>query len=80
MTALLKQSIQYGLDHRDEALEYALQFGRNLDKGKADEFVGMYVNHWTIDYGDVGRRAVRDLLRRGHKAGLVPAVDGIDFV
>ena len=77
---VLKQSIEYGLEHRTEAVAYALQFGRGLDAKLADEFVGMYVNHWTIDYGDVGRRAVREILRRGHEAGLVPAGESIDFV
>ena len=80
VAAILKQSIEYSLAHRDEAVDYALSYARDMGKELADEFVGMYVNHWTIDYGDVGRRAVRDLLRRGHKAGLVPAVDEIDFV
>lgn len=80
VAAILKQSIEYSLAHRDEAVDYALSYARDMGKELADEFVGMYVNHWTIDYGDVGRKAVRDLLRRGHEAGLVPAVDEIDFV
>lgn len=80
VTALLKQSIQYGLDHRDEALEYALQFGRNLDRGKADEFVGMYVNDWTLDFGDRGREAVALLLRRGHEAGVIPNPVELEFI
>ncbi len=61
---LLKQSIQYGLEHRQEALDYALQYGRDLDRGKADEFVGMYVNDWTLDFGPRGREAVAQLLAR----------------
>lgn len=69
---LLRQSIQYGLDHRDEALDYALGFGRGLDRAKADEFVGMYVNRWTLDFGDEGRRAVTELLAQGHAAGIIP--------
>jgi 1,4-dihydroxy-6-naphthoate synthase len=69
---LLRQSIQYGLDHRDEALDYALSFGRGLDRAKADEFVGMYVNSWTLDFGDEGRRAVTELLAQGHAAGIIP--------
>jgi 1,4-dihydroxy-6-naphthoate synthase len=68
---LLKTSIDYGLAHRDEALEYALQYGRDLDRRKADQFVGMYVNDWTLDFGEKGRRAVREFLRRGHEAGVI---------
>ena len=62
---LLKQSIVYGLEHRDEALEYALGFGRGLDRQLADRFVGMYVNHWTLDFGPPGRQAVAELLTPG---------------
>ena len=69
---LLKQSIAYGLEHRDEALNYALQYGRDLDRGKADRFVGMYVNDWTLDFGPRGREAVRQLLSQGHAAGVIP--------
>lgn len=80
VTALLKQSIQYGLDHREEALAYALQFGRDLDRGRADEFVGMYVNDWTLDFGDRGREAVATLLRRGHEAGVIPKPVTLEFI
>ena len=80
ITRILKQSIKYSLDHREPAVEYALKFGRGLDKSLADKFVGMYVNQWTLDYGDRGREAVRRLLREGTEAGLVPAVGEIDFV
>ena len=69
---LLKESIRYGLDHREDALEYALQFGRDLDRAKADTFVGMYVNDWTLDFGDRGREAVTLLLHRGFEAGVIP--------
>jgi 1,4-dihydroxy-6-naphthoate synthase len=69
---LLKESIGYGLAHRQEALEYALQYGRDLDRSKADQFVGMYVNDWTLDFGPRGRQAVRELLARGHAAGVIP--------
>ena len=69
---LLKQSIVYGLEHRDEALEYAQQYGRDLDRARADRFVGMYVNDWTLDFGPRGREAVRTLLARGHSAGVIP--------
>ena len=80
VTGILKRSIQYSLAHRAEAVEYAVQFARNMGTELADRFVGMYVNEWTIDYGETGRRAVRELLQRGHDAGLVPAVQEIDFV
>ena len=69
---LLKASIEYGLDHREEALDYALSYGRGLDRGQADKFVGMYVNDWTLDFGNRGREAVRELLARGHAAGVIP--------
>ena len=80
VTALLKQSIQYGLDHREEALEYALQYGRNLDHGKADQFVGMYVNDWTLDFGPRGREAVQLLLKRGYDAGVIPQPVDVEFI
>ncbi|QDT51035.1 1,4-dihydroxy-6-naphtoate synthase [Symmachiella dynata] len=80
VTALLKQSIEYGLDHRQEALDYALQFGRNLDHGKADKFVGMYVNDWTLDFGPRGREAVQLLLKRGHEAGVIPKPVEVEFI
>lgn len=80
VTRILKSSIQYSLDHRKEAVEYALQFGRDLDRDLADKFVGMYVNHWTIDYGDRGRAAISKLLAEGAKAEIVPAISKIDFV
>jgi 1,4-dihydroxy-6-naphthoate synthase len=69
---LLRQSIQYALDHRDEALDYAQRYGRDLDRERADQFVGMYVNDWTLDFGPRGREAVRQLLARGHEAGVIP--------
>lgn len=68
---LLRQSIQYALENRDEALQYALRYGRDLDRAKADQFVGMYVNQWTLDYGPRGRRAIQELLGRGHAAGII---------
>ncbi|HEX7379916.1 MAG TPA: MqnA/MqnD/SBP family protein [Pirellulales bacterium] len=80
VTRLLKQSIQYGLEHRDEALSYALQYGRDLDRSRADEFVGMYVNDWTLDFGSRGREAVRQLLARGHAAGVIPRAVEPEFV
>ena len=80
VNALLKQSIQYALDHRDEALDYALQFGRDLDRQKADQFIGMYVNDWTLDFGPIGRQAVTELLARGHAAGVIPEAVVPEFV
>jgi 1,4-dihydroxy-6-naphthoate synthase len=77
---LLKESIQYGLEHRQPALEYALQFGRGLDHRKADQFVGMYVNDWTLDFGPRGRKAVQTLLARGHAAGIIPKLVEPEFV
>jgi 5,8-dihydroxy-2-naphthoate synthase len=76
----LRQSIQYGLDHREEALAYAMQFARDLDTQLADKFVGMYVNERTLDYGPDGREAVRRLLDMGHKAGIIPIEAKVDFV
>ena len=77
---LLKASIRYGLDHRAEALEYALGFGRGLDRSRAEAFVGMYVNHWTLDFGPRGRDAVQQLLTRGHEAGIIPRRVAAEFV
>jgi 1,4-dihydroxy-6-naphthoate synthase len=77
---ILEASIRYGLDHRDEALAYALGWARDMETALADEFVGMYVNHWTLDYGDKGRAAIRELLDRAHVAGLIPQVHGLEFV
>ena len=80
VTDILKQSIQYSLDHRAQAVEYALQFGRDLDRNLADKFVGMYVNHWTLDYGPRGREAITRLLKEGASAGLVPNAGGIEYI
>jgi len=77
---ILKASIEYSLSHREEAVRYALQYARDMTEDLADEFIGMYVNKWTLDYGDDGRRAVGELLRRGREAGLVPAVGEIEFI
>jgi 1,4-dihydroxy-6-naphthoate synthase len=69
---LLGESIQYALDHRPEALAYAQQYGRDLDPKQADQFVGMYVNDWTLDFGTRGRKAISEFLDRAHAAGIVP--------
>jgi 1,4-dihydroxy-6-naphthoate synthase len=80
VTGILKRSIQYSLDHRAEAVEYAMEFGRDLDRGLADQFVGMYVNHWTLDYGDRGRAAIDLFLKRGVEAGLVRPFGAVEYV
>jgi len=80
VTAALRESIQYGLDHREEALAYAMQFARDLDAQSADKFVGMYVNERTLDYGPDGREAVRRLLDMGHKAGIIPQTPRVEWV
>ena len=77
---LLKASIVYALEHRQEALDYALQYARDLDPALADRFVGMYVNEWTVDYGPRGREAVRTLLEQAAEAGLVPGPIDVQFV
>jgi 5,8-dihydroxy-2-naphthoate synthase len=76
----LKASIEYGLAHRDEALRHAQRFSRGLDAARTDRFVGMYVNAYTVDYGASGRHAVRELLARAHRAGLIPAPVDVAFV
>ena len=73
ISRLLRESIQYALDHREEALRYAMQFARDLDVPTADRFVEMYVNERTLDYGAEGRRAVQLLLDRAYEARLIPA-------
>jgi 1,4-dihydroxy-6-naphthoate synthase len=80
VTAALRESIQYGLDHREEALAYAMQFARDLDTASADKFVGMYVNERTLDYGADGREAVHRLLDMGHKAGIIGPEAKVDWV
>jgi 1,4-dihydroxy-6-naphthoate synthase len=80
VTAALRESIQYGLDHREEALSYAMQFARDLDTSSADKFIGMYVNERTLDYGPDGREAVKRLLDMGHKAGIIGPEAKVDWV
>lgn len=80
VTAILKQSILYSLEHRQEAVAHAMRYARDMGRDLADRFVGMYVNEWTIDYGPTGRRAVELLLAEGAKAGLVPQIGPIDFI
>ena len=80
VSRLLHESIAYALAHRQEALDYALQFGRDLDRSQADKFVGMYVNDWTIDFGPRGREAVALLLKKGHEAGIIPNPVELEFI
>ena len=79
---LLTESVDYALSNRQEALGYASRYARGIedDPVRSDKFVGMYVNHWTLDYGDAGRRAVQQLLDRGHAAGLLPRRIEAEFV
>ncbi len=80
ITSLLKQSIQYSLDHRELGLEYAMTYARDMETDLADKFVGMYVNDYTLDYGESGRTAVQELLNRGHEAGIIAHQVDADFV
>jgi 1,4-dihydroxy-6-naphthoate synthase len=79
-TNALRDSIQHALDHREAALEYAMQFARDLDPAMANQFVGMYVNERTINYGDDGREAIRKLLDMGYERGIIPHKAHVDFV
>ncbi len=77
---LLTASIQFSLDHRSEAVKHALQYARDMGIELADKFVGMYVNHWTLDYGEKGRESIRRFLHRAHQAGLTPGEPALEFV
>ncbi|MGH9713707.1 MAG: menaquinone biosynthesis family protein [Candidatus Acidiferrales bacterium] len=77
---VIRDSVAYALEHREPALNYALQFARDMDPQLADKFIGMYVNRWTLDYGEEGRRAVRELLLRGAAVGLVPSSFKVEFL
>src|SRR5262249_23744137 len=79
LSRLLHDSIAFGLEHRQEAVEHAMQYGRGLDRARTDRFVGMYVNHLTLDYGERGREAVRRLLGDAEAAGLLPSRVRIEF-
>ncbi len=79
-TNALRESIQHALDHREAALEYAMQFARDLDTSLANRFVGMYVNERTLNYGDDGREAIRRLLDMGYECGVIPHKANVDFV
>jgi len=76
----IRDSVSYGLEHREEALNYAMQFAREMDTELADKFVGMYVNKWTLGYGEKGKQAVIELIARGTRAGLLPAPPTVEFL
>jgi 1,4-dihydroxy-6-naphthoate synthase len=76
----IRDSVSYGLEHREEALNYAMQFAREMDTELADKFVGMYVNKWTLGYGDRGKKAVKELIDRGTAAGILPGPPEIEFL
>lgn len=80
ISGVLTDSIQYSLGHRADAVQHALQFARGMDRPLADKFVGMYVNHWTLDYGDRGRESIRRFLGRGFERGLIPHRQELEFV
>lgn len=76
----IRDSVSYGLEHREEALNYAMQFARDMDTELADKFVGMYVNKFTLGYGEKGKKAVRELIERGTTAGLLPGPANVEFL
>ena len=80
ISTLLTESIRFGLDHRAPAVAHAMAYARNMDTPLADKFVGMYVNDWTLDYGDKGREAIRLFLRRGYESGVLPKPVELEFV
>jgi 1,4-dihydroxy-6-naphthoate synthase len=80
ISRILTASIQFSLDHRAEAVEHALQYARDMGRELADQFVGMYVNHWTLDYGEKGRAAIRRFLGQAHEHGLIPHKQELEFV
>ncbi len=80
ITRILKNSIQYSLDHRAEAVQYAMKYGRDMTPELADKFVGMYVNKWTLDYGQRGKDAVNALLDAGTNAGMIPPCTPVEFI
>jgi len=79
ITALIKQSIQYSLEHREGGLAYAMNYARDMETELADRFVGMYVNDYTLDYGERGRAGVRELMERGYKSGVIPHQVDVEF-
>lgn len=80
LSDILHESIAYGLEHRAPAVDHSMKHARGMDTPLADEFIGMYVNHYTLDYGDTGRRAIREFLGEAHEAGLIPKPVELEFV
>ncbi|MEI7728398.1 MAG: MqnA/MqnD/SBP family protein [Verrucomicrobiota bacterium] len=80
VSGILTDSIRYSLEHRPEAVLHALQYARDMGRELADKFVGMYVNHWTLDYGDKGRESIRRFLNRGQAMGVIPKAPALEFV
>ena len=80
VSRVIRESVSYAIEHRDSAVEYAMQFARDMDPVLADKFIGMYVNHWTLDYGEKGRQAVREFMSRGAAIGLVPPSFKVEFL
>jgi 1,4-dihydroxy-6-naphthoate synthase len=80
VAGVLAASIQFSLDHRAEAVQHALQYARDMGRDLADQFVGMYVNHWTLDYGERGRESIRRFLGRAFECGLIPHRQELEFV
>ena len=80
LSHILHASIAHGLTHRDKALDYALEFARGMERSLADEFVGMYVNDWTLDMGEAGKESIRLFLQRGHEAGILTVEPKVEFV
>ena len=79
ITALIKQSIRYSLEHREGGLAYAMNYARDMETELADRFVGMYVNDYTLDYGEKGRAGVRELMERGYRSGVIPHPVDVEF-
>ena len=80
INAILKESIRYGLDHRAQAVEHSMPLARGMNIPMADQFIGMYVNDYTLDYGDIGRRAIHEFLTRAHQSGIIPSPVKLEFV
>jgi 1,4-dihydroxy-6-naphthoate synthase len=80
ISSILYESIRYGLDHRADAVAHSMPLARGMNIPMADQFIGMYVNEYTLDYGDTGRRAIHEFLTRGHTAGIIPAPVELEFV
>jgi len=80
ISSILNESIRYGLEHRAQAVEHSMPLARGMNIPMADQFIGMYVNEYTLDYGDIGRRAIHEFLTRAHEAGIIPAPVKLEFV